>query len=167
MAWCQSGSKLLTETASYMRHKREMSWCAIYRHHMVTNTQTFRILIITDAGAQLKTFWNVFDGIDEFRWYRRVSTHWLRRYAAAILNLLITLTPYMVLPLFPTRFAAHAGGTRVSFIQLLRLFWFDIKCSAWEISYRLIWKKFVNMLSVYAQSEKHRRFNWLIIAILT
>ena len=80
---------------------------------------------------------------------------------------LITLTPYMVLPLFATRFAAHAGGTRVSFIQLLRLFWFDIKCSAWEISYRLIWKKFVNMLSVYAQSEKHRRFNWLIIAILT
>ena len=29
----------------------------------------------------------------------------------------ITLTPYMVLSLFSTRFAANAGGTRVSFIQ--------------------------------------------------
>ena len=44
----------------------------------------------------------------------------------------ITLTPYMVLPLFATRFAAYAGGIRVSFIQP-RLFQFDIKCSAWEI----------------------------------
>ena len=31
--------------------------------------------------------------------------------------LLITLTPYMVLQLFATRFAAYAGGIRVSFIQ--------------------------------------------------
>ena len=29
----------------------------------------------------------------------------------------ITLTPYMVLPLFATRFAVYAGGIRVSFIQ--------------------------------------------------
>ena len=29
----------------------------------------------------------------------------------------ITPTPYMVLPLFATRFAAYAGGIRVSFIQ--------------------------------------------------
>ena len=29
----------------------------------------------------------------------------------------ITLTPYMVFPLFPTRFAAYAGGIIVSFIQ--------------------------------------------------
>ena len=29
----------------------------------------------------------------------------------------ITLTPYMVLPLFATRFADYAGGIRVSFIQ--------------------------------------------------
>ena len=28
----------------------------------------------------------------------------------------ITLTPYMVLPLFATRFADYAGGIRVSFI---------------------------------------------------
>ena len=31
--------------------------------------------------------------------------------------LLITLTPFMVLPLFATRFADYAVGTRVSFIQ--------------------------------------------------
>ena len=30
---------------------------------------------------------------------------------------LITLTPYMVLPIFATRFADYAGGIRVSFIQ--------------------------------------------------
>ena len=29
----------------------------------------------------------------------------------------ITPTPYMVLPLFATRFAADAGGIRVSFVQ--------------------------------------------------
>ena len=29
----------------------------------------------------------------------------------------ITLTPYMVLPLFATRFAYYAGGIRGSFIQ--------------------------------------------------
>ena len=29
----------------------------------------------------------------------------------------ITPTPYMVLPLFATRFAAYAGGIQVSFIQ--------------------------------------------------
>ena len=29
----------------------------------------------------------------------------------------ITLTPYMVLSLFATRFADYAGGIRVSFIQ--------------------------------------------------
>ena len=32
-----------------------------------------------------------------------------------------TLTPYMMLPLFATRFADYAGGIRVSFIQT-RLF---------------------------------------------
>ena len=35
-----------------------------------------------------------------------------------------------------------------------------------DISYRLIWMKFINMLSVYAQSGTHRRFNWWIIAAL-
>ena len=33
-------------------------------NHMVANTQILRILILTDAGAQLKTFWNVFDRIE-------------------------------------------------------------------------------------------------------
>ena len=32
-------------------------------------------------------------------------------------NFVITLTPYMVLPLLATRFADYAGGIRVSFIQ--------------------------------------------------
>ena len=36
-----------------------------------------------------------------------------------------------------------------------------------DISYRLIWMKFINMLSVYAQSGTHRGFNWWIIAVLT
>ena len=44
----------------------------------------------------------------------------------------IPLTPYMVFPLFATRFAAYAGGILVSFIQP-HLFSFDIKCPAWEI----------------------------------
>ena len=34
-----------------------------------------------------------------------------------VFNCLITLPPYMVLPLFATRFAAYARGIRVSFIQ--------------------------------------------------
>ena len=34
-----------------------------------------------------------------------------------ILSFAITLTPYMVLPLFATRFADYVGGTQVSFIQ--------------------------------------------------
>ena len=44
---------------------------------------------------------------------------WCWRCMAAILDVWfpITLTPYMVLPLFATRFAAYAGGIRVSFIQ--------------------------------------------------
>ena len=36
-----------------------------------------------------------------------------------------------------------------------------------DISYRLIWMKFINMLSVYAQSGTHWRFNWWIAAVLT
>ena len=34
-----------------------------------------------------------------------------------ILLMVITLTPYVVLPLFATRFADYAGGIRVFFIQ--------------------------------------------------
>ena len=36
-----------------------------------------------------------------------------------------------------------------------------------DISYRLIWMKFISMLSVYVQSVMRRRFNWWIIAVLT
>ena len=36
-----------------------------------------------------------------------------------------------------------------------------------DISYRLIWMKYINMLSVYAQSGTHRPFNWWIIAVFT
>ena len=36
-----------------------------------------------------------------------------------------------------------------------------------DISYRHIWMKCINMLSVYAQSGTHSRFNWWIIAVLT
>ena len=36
-----------------------------------------------------------------------------------------------------------------------------------DISYRLTWMKFINMLSVYAQSGTHKHVNWLIIAVLT
>ena len=41
----------------------------------------------------------------------------LNKYRSWITSGLITPTPYMVLPLFATRFAACAGGIRVSFIQ--------------------------------------------------
>ena len=46
------------------------------------------------------------------------------------------------------------------------LIWYKI-FSMTDISYRLIWMKFINMLSVYALSGTHRRFNWCIIAVLT
>ena len=36
-----------------------------------------------------------------------------------------------------------------------------------DISYWLIWMKFISMLSVYMQSGMHRCFNWWIIAVLT
>ena len=58
----------------------------------------------------------------------------------------IMLTPYMVLPLFTTRFADYACGTRVSFIQSRLLYY---------------------MFSVYAQSGMHSRFNWWIVVVLT
>ena len=44
--------------------------------------------------------------------------------------------------------------------------WYKMLCVR-DISYRLIWMEFINMFSVYAQSETHRRFNWWIIAVLT
>ena len=79
----------------------------------------------------------------------------------------ITLTPYMVLPLFVTRFAYYAGGIRVSFIQPhLFLIWYKMFCVR-DISYRLIWMEFINMFSVCAHSGTNSRFNWWIIVVLT
>ena len=46
------------------------------------------------------------------------------------------------------------------------LIWYKM-FSMRDISYRLMWMKFINMLSVYAQSGTHRRFNWWIISVLT
>ena len=46
------------------------------------------------------------------------------------------------------------------------LIWYEMFCMR-DISYRLIWMKFINMLSVYAQSGTHRHFHWWIIAVST
>ena len=79
----------------------------------------------------------------------------------------ITSTPYMALPLFATRFAAYAGGHPSLFHTATSLLiWYKMFCMR-DISYRLTWMKFLNMLSVYAQSGTHRHVNWLIIAVLT
>ena len=78
----------------------------------------------------------------------------------------ITLTPYMVLPLFATRFAAYAGGHPSLFRTATSLLiWYKMFCMR-DISYRLIWMKFINMFSVYAQFGTHRRFNPWTIAVL-
>ena len=46
------------------------------------------------------------------------------------------------------------------------IIWYKMFCMR-DMSYRLTWMKFINMLSVYAQSGTHRRVNWWIITILT
>ena len=46
------------------------------------------------------------------------------------------------------------------------LIWYKMFCMR-DISYRLIWMKYINVLSVYAQSGTHRPVNWWIIAVLT
>ena len=46
------------------------------------------------------------------------------------------------------------------------LMWYKMLCVR-DISYKLIWMKFMNTLSVYTQSGTDRRFNWRIIAVLT
>ena len=42
---------------------------------------------------------------------------WAMTSRNGVMIYVITQTPYMVLPLFATRFADYAGGIRVSFIQ--------------------------------------------------
>ena len=46
------------------------------------------------------------------------------------------------------------------------LIWYKMFCMR-DISYRLIWMKFISMLSVYANSGTHRRFDWWMIASFT
>ena len=47
----------------------------------------------------------------------RAGTYFVISDHSAYLFVTITLTPYMVLPLFATRFADYTEGIRVSFIQ--------------------------------------------------
>ena len=44
------------------------------------------------------------------------------------------------------------------------LIWYKMFCAR-DILYRLIWMKFINMFSVYAQSGTHSRFNWYIVVL--
>ena len=58
------------------------------------------------------------------------------------------------------------GHPSLFHIATSQFIWYKMFCMR-DISYRLTWMKYINMLSVYAQSETHRRFNWWIIAVLT
>ena len=83
-------------------------------------------------GAMLPRCLSNFKGIPlsllhTFKKYYNKKSSWILNWINRI-----TLTLYMVFPLFASRFAAYAGGILVSFIQP-RLFLFDIKCSASEI----------------------------------
>ena len=82
---------------------------------------------------------------------------------------------------YESNYANPVYGVATIFHQVCCLHWghpslfhTDTALSIWyeifymrDISYRLIWMKFINMLSVYGQSGAHRPFNWLIIAVLT
>ena len=46
------------------------------------------------------------------------------------------------------------------------LTWYKMFCVR-DISYRVIWMEFINMLSMYAQSGTHSRFRWWTIVVLT
>ena len=46
------------------------------------------------------------------------------------------------------------------------LIWYKIFCMR-DILFRLTWMKFINTLSVYAQSGTHRRVKWWIVVVLT
>ena len=73
----------------------------------------------------------------------------------------------MVLPLFSTRFAAYAGGIRVFFHAATSLLiWYNIFYMR-DISYRLIFMKFIIMFSVYVQSGTHMRFHDELLRFLT
>ena len=44
--------------------------------------------------------------------------------------------------------------------------WYKMACMA-NVLHRLIWVKFMSMLSMYVQSGTHRHFHWRIITVLT
>ena len=44
--------------------------------------------------------------------------------------------------------------------------WYKMACMA-NILHRLIWVKFMSILSMYVQSGTHKHFHWRIIAVLT
>ena len=44
--------------------------------------------------------------------------------------------------------------------------WYEMACMG-DISYRLIWMKFLSMLSMCVQSGRHRHCHWGIIAVLS
>ena len=58
------------------------------------------------------------------------------------------------------------GHPSVFHTAMSLLIWYKMFCMR-DISYILIWMKYINMLSVYAQSGTHRPFNWWIIAVFT
>ena len=60
----------------------------------------------------------------------------------------------------------HWGHPSLFHTTMSLLIWNKMFCMS-DISCRLIWMKYINMLSVYAQSGTHRPFNWLIIAVFT
>ena len=58
------------------------------------------------------------------------------------------------------------GHPSLFYIAMSLLIWYRMFCMR-DISYRLIWMKYINMFSVYGQSGTHRPFNWWIIAVFT
>ena len=84
--------------------------CQVVGWHRRWNTNVIWLHMITDIWAEMSMA----------AFGRYFQTHRLKNISVVFLLplniLIITLTPYMVLPLFATRFADYAGGIRVSFI---------------------------------------------------
>ena len=90
-----------------------------------------------------------------------VMCHLSIRHTAWLNFRMITLTPYMVLPLFATRFADYAclGHPSLFHTAMTLLIWYKMFCMR-DTSYRLKWMEFINTFCVYAQFGTHSRFNW-------
>ena len=80
--------------------------------------------------------------------------------------LIILQTLYMLLPQFVTRFTAYTRSIRVFHAATSILSWYKMVFIR-DTVYRLMWMKFVNMLSVSVQSGTRRYFDWWIIPVLT